>query len=144
MAIEVSDVRRRVRGVIESARKRAQERRALADRAAHEFEDFLRDRAVPMFQTVAAALVAEGHRFKVHTPAGSVRLASDANAEDFIDIALDTTADPPAVVGRTSRGRGRRLITAERPVREDVPVGQLTEEDVLSFLLTELTPFVER
>ena len=144
MPIEVSEVRRRLRGVIESARKRAQERRASTDRAALEFEDFLRDRAVPTLQTVASALVAEGHRFKVHTPAGSVRLASETNAEDFIDIALDTTADPPAVIGRTSRGRGRRLVTSERPLREDVSVGQLTEEDVLSFVMTELLAFLER
>ena len=48
------------------------------------------------------------------------------------------------VIGRTSRGRGRRVNTAERPVKESVPIDQLTEEDVLDFLVTELAPFLER
>lgn len=144
MAIEVSEVRRRLRGVIESARRTAQERRVRHDRASAEYEDFLRDRAVPMFHTVASALVAEGHRFKVHTPVGSVRLASDLSPEDFIELTLDTTSDPPTVVGRISRGRGRRLVTAEHRLREDAPMEEITDEDVLSFLMREVVPFVER
>lgn len=144
MAIDVPDVRRRLRGVIESARKTAQERRVRHDRAAADYEDFLRDRAVPTFHTVASALVAEGHRFKVHTPAGSVRLASELSPEDFIELTLDTTSDRPVVVGRINRGRGRRLVTADRPVREDVSIAEISDEDVLSFLMREIVPFVER
>jgi hypothetical protein len=87
--------------------------------------------------------VAEGHRFKVFTPAGSVRLAAESSGEDYIELGLDSTADPPVVVGRTSRGRGRRQIS-ERPVQEDVPIEDLTDDDVLAFLLRELTPFLER
>lgn len=144
MSIEIADVRRRVRGAIESARRAAQERRARTDQAAREYEEFLRDRAVPVFHAFASALVAEGHRFKVFTPAGAVRLASEASAEDFIEIVLDTASDPPAVTGRVSRGRGRRLVATERPITEGVPIAELTEEDVLSFLVSEIAPFVER
>jgi len=144
MALEVSDVRRRVRGVIDAARKAAQQRRAMSDRAAAAYEEFLRDRAVPVFQTVAAALVAEGHRFTVHTPAGAVRLAAESSSEDFIELTLDTATDPPTVLARTSRGRGRRQITAERPVSETASVDQITDEDVLSLLMAELPAFVER
>jgi hypothetical protein len=142
--MEVSEIRRRVRASMEAAKRDAQERRVRSDKAAHEYEDFLRDRAVPLFHTVASALVAEGHRFKVFTPADSVRLASEASGEDFIEIALDTSADPPVVIGRTSRGRGRRQVTSERPVNGDVPITDLGDEDVLAFLLAELTPFLER
>jgi hypothetical protein len=142
--MEVSEIRRQVRAVIESARREAKERRVRSDRAALEYQDFLRDRAVPLFQAVAAALVAEGYRFKVFTPADSVRLASDASGHDFIELSLDRTVDPPAVIGRTSRGRGSRLVESERPVREGKAIADLSDEDVLAFLMEEITGFVER
>jgi hypothetical protein len=141
--MDVPEIRRRLRASIEAARRDAQERRGRSDRASRAYEEFLATRAVPLFQTVASALVAEGHRFKVFTPAGSVRLAAESSGEDYIELGLDSTADPPVVVGRTSRGRGRRQIS-ERPVQEDVPIEDLTDDDVLAFLLRELTPFLER
>src|SRR5215203_2867589 len=142
--MEISDIRRRLRAGIEAAKKDAQERRVRSDEAGRQYELFLRERAVPLFHSVGSALVAEGHRFKVFTPADSVRLASEASGEDFIEIALDTSADPPVVIGRTSRGRGRRQVASERPVNGDVPIADLSDEDVLAFLLAELTPFLER
>jgi hypothetical protein len=89
-------------------------------------------------------LSAEGHQFNVSTPSGSVRLSSASRTEDYIEIVLDTMEDPPEVVGRSSRGRGRRMIATERPVRERTAVAELNEEDVLAFLLTEIVPFVAR
>ena len=142
--MEVSEVRRRVRAAIDSARRQAQERRVRTDRAALEYQDFLRERAVPLFQTVASALAAEGYRFKVFTPADSVRLASDANGTDFVELALDTTSDPPAVLGRSSRGRGSRLVASERPIRENVAIAELSEEDVMAFLTEAIPGLVER
>lgn len=140
--MDVSEVRRRLRGAIEQARREAVERRQRADEAAKQYEQFLEQHAVPMFHVFAAALTGEGRRFKVFTPAGSVRLASESSGEDFIELALDATQDPPRVLGRTSRGRGRRMITAERPL--DTPISSLTDDDVLSFLVAEIVPFVER
>ena len=142
--MDIPEIRRRLRASIEAAKRDAQERRGRSDHAANAYEEFLSERAVPLFHTVASALVAEGQRFKVFTPAGSVRLASEASGEDYIELVLDTTADPPVVVGRTSRGRGRRQIASERPVKDDIPIENLKDEDVLAFLLTELTPFLER
>jgi hypothetical protein len=142
--MEVSEIRRRVRAAIESARREAKERRVRSDRAALEYQDFLRDRAVPLLQTVAAALVAEGHRFKGFTPADSVRLASETSGNDFIELSLDATTDPPTVIGRTSRGRGSRLVDIERPVREGMGIADLSDEDVLAFLMEEIAGFVER
>ena len=141
--MEIPEIRRRLRASIEAAKRDAQERRGRSDHAAKAYEEFLSERAVPLFHTVASALVAEGQRFKVFTPAGSVRLASEASGEDYIELVLDTTADPPVVVGRTSRGRGRRQIASERPVNDDIPIENLKDEDVLAFLLTELTPFLD-
>src|SRR5512145_2808138 len=105
--MEVSGVRRRLRAAIERARREAQARRERSDVAAREFDRFLNERAGPILQVLAAALVAEGYRFKVFTPADSVRLASEGSGDDYIELSLDSEQDPPIVVGKVSRGRGR-------------------------------------
>jgi transcription elongation GreA/GreB family factor len=144
VSIDIAEVRRRVRGAIDTARRQAQERRARSDQAARDYEAFLSERAVPVFQAFRSALVAEGMRFTVATPASTVRLVAEGSSEDYLEIVLDTTADPPIALGRVSRGRGRRLVTRERPVAEHASIGQLTDEDVLAFLVSEIGPFVER
>jgi len=142
--MEVSEVRRRLRAAIERARRQAAIRRERSDAASGDFERLLAERAVPVFQTLAAALVAERYRFEVFTPAGSVRLSAARSTEDFIELALDTSGDLPVVVIRTSRGRGRRHVSTERAVRSGSEIAGLTDEDVLGFVLDEIEPFVER
>jgi hypothetical protein len=142
--MELSEVRRRLRAAVEEARRQAAERRARTDAGARAYAELLEQRAVPVFHQVASALAGEGHAFKVFTPAASVRLASQRSQEEFVELALDDTSDPPTAIGRTSRGRGRRLVSAERPIREGVAIDMLTEEDVLEFLLQEIAPFIER
>jgi hypothetical protein len=140
--MDVPEVRRRLREAIVRARNEAQQRRTRVDAASRDYETFLADRAVPLFHTFASALVGEGLRFKVFTPAGSVRLASEGGGDDYIELTLDTTGDNPQVVGRTNRGRGRRLLSSERPVKDGSDVASLTEEDVLNFLVEEIGPFL--
>ena len=142
--MEVSEVRKRFLQTVDRARRAAAEQRARADAAARTYEVFLEQVATPVFRMLSSALKAEGHPFAVHTPAGGLRLASDRAAEDFIELSLDTSADPPGVIARVSRARGHRVVSAERPVREGVAVERLTEEDVLEFLLAEIVPFVVR
>ena len=88
--MEVSDVRRRIRGAIETARVRAAERRTRNDDAARAYEVFLTAVAVPAFHVVASALTGEGHRFNVITPGRAVRLSPERTSEDFIELSLDT------------------------------------------------------
>ena len=140
--MEVSEVRRRLRAAIDQARRDAAQRRERVDTANREYDQFLAQVAVPTFQTIANVLVAEGHRFTVNTPAGSVRLASERSGEDFIELALDTSHDPPVVVVRTSRGRGSRQLNAERPIT--TPISSLTDSDVVQMVVEEIPPFVER
>ncbi len=142
--IEVSEIRRRLRQAIEQVRRTAVERRARAEAAARAYEEFLSQVATPVFRMFASALNAEGYRFAVFTPVGGLRLMSERSPEDFIELFLDAESDPPAVAGRTNRGRGRRVVTAERPVREDTAVEQLTDEDLVEFLLAEIAAFIER
>jgi hypothetical protein len=142
--MEIPEVRRRVRAAIEHARRDAKERRERSDASARAYGEFLGARAVPAFNTVAGALAGEGYRFKVFTPADSVRLSSEGSPENFIELELDSTEDPPVVVGRTNVGRGRRAITREQPVRRNTPVADLTEDHVIEFVLAEIPPLLER
>ena len=142
--MEVSEIRRRLRAAIDTAREAAADRRTRSDQAAREYETFLAERAVPVFHQFAGVLTAEGHPFKVFTPAGAVRLASDHSPDDFIELSLDTGTDPPEVLARISRGRGRRMVTHERPVAGRTQIAYLTEEHVLEMLLEEAPAFLQR
>lgn len=141
--LEVSEVRKRLRQVIAKAREESVARRALADTAERDFGRFLEGVAAPVFRQFAGVLKAEGYPFHIATPAGGVRLESERAREDFIEIALDISG-PPVVIGRTSRSRGRRVLTDERVLCDGADVARLTEEEVLAFLLTAVPPLVER
>ncbi len=142
--MEISEVRRRLRAAIEKARRESAERRARTDVAARDYDTFLSQHASPVFHQFAAALKAEGHQFNVFTPASSIRLAADRSPEEFIELFLDDSSDPPAVVGRTTRGRGRKTVSSERTLKDGASIADLTDEDVLAFLLEEITRLVER
>lgn len=133
-----------MRSALDVARRNTTARRERSDAAARQYEQFLTSIAVPVVQQFASVLSGEGHHFNVATPSGAVRLSSSGSLEDYIEITLDTSEDPPEVIGRTNRGRGRRVITSERPVRERTAVDELNEEDVVAFLLTEIVPFIAR
>jgi hypothetical protein len=66
---------------------------------------------------------------------------SDRSAEDFIELVLDTSGDEPSVVGHTSRSRGHRVLESEQTLGAP---GELSEEEVLEFLLKALEPLLER
>ena len=67
-----------------------------------------------------------------------------AGRDDYIEIALDTSADPPEVIGRTSHSRGSRTIAEERQVKSGAPPQTITEEEFLEFLVEALGPWLER
>jgi hypothetical protein len=140
--MEVSDVRRRLRSAIEEAKRRASDRRTRVDQASREYEQFLTAIAVPVTHAIAQALIGEGHRFKVLTPAQTVRLVAEFSPDDYLEIALDTNREVPAAVVHTSRGRGRRSVETERAFSGRI--GELTEDEVITVLLEELIPLIER
>jgi hypothetical protein len=142
--METSDVRRRLRQSLEQARKASADRRARADAARAAYGAFLRDVATPVFRLVANVAKAEGHPCTVFTPAEAVRLATERNAEDYIEMWLDASLDPPQVATRVSRRRGRDVTSTEGLLRAGASVGGLTDEDVLVFLLAEFGSLVER
>lgn len=141
--METSVVRKRITDTIEQAKRTATLRRQRAEEAARAYAQFLDTIGVPLMRQVAGVLKASGYPFSLHTPSGGVRLASERNAEDFVELSLDTSGEEPMVLGHSSRARGRRVIESERAIAE-VSVAHLTEEHLLQYLLKEIEPFVER
>ena len=141
--MEISDVRRRVTETVERAKRAASERRARTDEASREYAAFLETIAVPLVRQVANALKVQGFPFGVYTPSGSVRLASERSADDYIELTLDTSGEQPVILGHSCRARGRRIVERERPIGNG-GVRDVTEEQVLGFLLEELESLVER
>jgi hypothetical protein len=142
--IEISELRKRLRSAIDQSRRAAAARRAQLDAAGAAYTQFLDQMAGPLVQMFANALRAEGYHFTVFTPTGGLRLASSKSADDFIEFALDTSHAEPLAMLRVNRARGRRVMQHERPIKGRTAVEKLTEDDVLTALLEEIGPLVER
>jgi hypothetical protein len=83
--------------------------------------------------------------FQVLTPAGTVRLQSDRERDDFLEVVLDGSKGTPKVLGRTSHVRGSQIETTEHKIGDaGVIVSDLTDEDVFEWVLRVILPFVER
>jgi hypothetical protein len=144
VAIEPSELRKRVRATIDHSRRKAAARRTKVDEAAAAYQELLESTATPLVRMLTNTLKAEGYDFTVFSPTGGLRMALAKSADDFIEFTLDTSQDEPFAALRINRTRGRRIVQHERPVKGRTPVATLTEEDVLQALLEELAPFVER
>jgi hypothetical protein len=129
---------------MDEARSRAQARRQHTAAAELAYATFLQNVATPVTRMVANALKVEGYQFTVFTPGGGLRLAADRGRDDYIEFKLDTAGQQPEVVGRVSRTRGSRTLEEERPLKPGGAPEDLSDEDVLSFLLNALAPWLER
>ena len=142
--MEVSEVRRQLRHAIDLARDRAQQKRHLVAEAERAYAAFLEHVATPTTRMMANALKAEGYLFTVSTPNGGLRLASDRGRDDYIEFALNTHDNQPEVVGRIRHTRGSRTLEDERPVKAGAAPPDLSDVDVLTFLVSALEPWLER
>jgi hypothetical protein len=142
--IETSELRKRLRLAIERSRKAAADRRTKLDEASAAYKELLQGTATPLVQMLVNVLRAEGYPFTVFTPNAGLRMASARSADDYLEFALDTSANEPVVMLRVNRTRGRRVIQHERAINQGTPIERLGEEDLLQALLEELGPFVER
>jgi hypothetical protein len=139
---DVGEVRKRIRAEIDKAKRDQAERRTRVAEATKAYEAFLETAAIPVFRMFANVLKAEGLHFEVMTPAGGVRLQSERNRDDAIEMELDTTADPPQPLVTVTRVRGSRVVQSDRSVKGSSPLVQLTENDVIEMLIEELRPWL--
>ena len=139
---DVAEVRKRIRAEIEKARRDQADRRTRVSEATRAYDEFLQNAAIPVFRMFANILKSEGLNFEVMTPSGGVRLQSERQRDDAIEMELDTSADPPQPLVTITRTRGSRVIQSDRTIKGSNPLVQLTEEDVIDMLLEELRPWV--
>jgi hypothetical protein len=140
--MEISAVRRRVQQGLAAARTRAQERRQQTDAAVRDYAVFLETVATPLVQQLANVLKVEGYAFTASTPGDGVRLTNDRGRDDFVELALDTSGERPQVIGRITQSRGSRRLDEERPIKPGALPSELTDDDVLEFLMQTLEPWL--
>jgi hypothetical protein len=147
--VETGEVNKRLKIATEHARAQAAARRHQDADATKAYETFLEQVATPLMKQLASALKAHGHGFTLFTPAAGLRLASDRQRDDFIELALERGDSAPGdgilqVVGHISHVRGSRTLTRTLPVKPGAPPASVTDEQLLSFLLEALRPWIER
>jgi hypothetical protein len=143
--MDVSDLRKRILGALDDARKQSVVRRQAVDEAGAAYETFLSTIATPLIKQAMHVLKGEGQPFVMHTPAGHVRLASESSPDTFVEFELDATSATPQVIGRTSLSRGRdRHVVEERPVAPGKGPAETSEDDVAKFLVQEIPKLVMR
>jgi hypothetical protein len=142
--VETGDVSKRLKIAMEAGRQRAAERRARDADVNAAYEGFLERVATPVVKQLANALKVEGLAFTLFTPTAGLRLASDRQRDDYVELGLERGEASLRVVGRISHVRGSRTIEETVPVKDDAAPASLTEEDVLAFLLRALQPWLER
>ena len=139
---DVAEVRKRIRTEIEKARRDQADRRTRVAEATRVYDAFLQNAAIPAFRMFANVLKSEGLNFEVMTPSGGVRLQSERQRDDAIEMELDASADPPQPLVTVTRARGRRVIQSDRTIKGSNPLVQLTEDDVIDLLLEEMRPWL--
>jgi hypothetical protein len=142
--IDIAEVRRRLRLTIESVRREAAAHRAEAAAAEAGLERLLEHVAVPLFRQFTSALRAEGHLFRVQTPAHSVRIEAERSGEDYLELALDTSRRPVAVVLRRGYTRGNHVFADEQVIAEGGDLSGVSPAGLLEALLQMVPPFVGR
>jgi hypothetical protein len=142
--LEVSQVNKRVKNAIEQARASAQARRTAAASAEKAFAVFLETVATPVSRQVVNALKVANISFTLGTPGGGLRLAAERGRDDYIEFVLDASGELPQAAGRVSISRGSRTTDEVVPVKPGSAIEELTDEDVLEFLVAALEPWLER
>ena len=125
--MEVAHVRNHLRAAIDRARQDAQSRRQRIAEAEQAYTAFLK-LADPVLRQLTSALRAEGIAFTLFTPEQSLRLASDRSRVDFLELTLDSDAQPPQVVLTTSYARGSRTLEQERPLKPGASPDEISED----------------
>jgi hypothetical protein len=142
--MEVVQIRRRVQTTLTDIKRAAGERREKMAAAERAFGTFLAEVATPTVTAVAQSLSAEGHAYRVTTPGGAVRMASDRSNRTYLEIRLGTTGREPQLVAQIGRERGSRVLEDERPICEGIAIGAVTDEQLLAALLDLLPELIER
>ncbi len=144
MPLELVQIRRRVQNRLADIKRAAAERRDRVAAAERAYETFLAGVAVPVVNAVAQSLSAEGYPYRVTTPGGAVRMASDRSSRTYLEIRLDTAGREPHLVAEIGRERGSRVFADERPICQGVAIDAVTDEQLLAAILDAMADLIER
>jgi hypothetical protein len=143
--MEPSVLRKRVREAIDAARHAAAARRAAGDAAALAWRSVRDSVVTPAWQQTVQVLRAEGHLLQVSTPGDTVRVRSEKNPQDGVELALESGSQGPFLLQRVTTTRGREVTSDERvAVSGTDTIAAITEEQAIALLLSALAPFFER
>jgi hypothetical protein len=143
--MEPSTLRKRVKEAIEGARQAAAARRATADAAALAWRSARDTVVIPTWQQTVQVLRSEGYLLQVSTPSNSVRVNSEKNPQDGVELVLETGSQGPFVLQRVTTTRGREVTSDERvAIAGTETIASITEEQAAALLLSALAPFFER
>ena len=141
--MDVSEVRRLVRDVIERARHTGGERRARNDAADRVWIDVRDQIVVPACRQVAQVLRRRAIRSRCRRLARRFAQLREVGGRCDRARARHDGATP-ALLCRVQHTRGREIRQDERVVAPGVPMAALTDEQVVALLVEVLPPFVER
>ena len=130
--MEVSDVRRRLRGAVEDARRRAAERRLRVDEASRSYEAFLDQRR----RAGVPDHVPGSHRRGLPIQGADARPGRPSRTRPLDQrLHRDRARLRSGTAGRRrphDSRRGSRTLSTERLVNEHKAIAELTEEDVVT------------
>ena len=133
--MELADLRKQIRREIDLAKEDVEARRRAADAGKVAYATLLDHVVVPLLKQVVTILRSEGWGCQTFTPIGSARLVSDRSSEEFIEFDFDTSAGP-RLAGRVSVMRGRQgMLVDEQIIAPTKSLDDISEDDVLAFLL---------
>jgi len=144
MPMELVQIRRRVQTKLTDIKRAAAERREKVAAAERAFGAFLADVATPTVSAIAQSLSAEGYAYRVTTPGGAVRMASERSSRTYLEIRLDASGREPQLVAQVGRERGSRVLEDEHPVCPGMAIETVTDEHLLAALLDLLPELIER
>jgi hypothetical protein len=143
--MEPSVLRRQIRDAIDGARQAAVARRAAGDAAALAWRAARDTVVIPSWQQAVQVLRSEGYLLQVSSPADAVRVNSEKNPQDGVELSLESGSQGPFLLQRVTTTRGREVRSDERvAVAGTDIIASLTEEQAVALLLSALAPFFER
>jgi hypothetical protein len=141
---DVGEVRKQLKHAIEAHRKANAARRAESDQATKQFETWLQLVGEPLCREVTSALRGEGYPFRLQTPQGVARISSERSPDDFLELAFDSRRTPVALVLSRGYTRGSKTYSDERVLCEGATIDQVEPQQVLSALVEDILPLIER
>jgi hypothetical protein len=141
---DVGEVRRQLKHAIDAHKRANVARRADSDQATKQFETWFQMVGEPLCREFTSALRGEGYQFRLETPQGAARISSERSADDFLELAFDSRRTPVALVLSRGYTRGSKTFTDQRVLCEGPRIDQVEPQQVLSALVEDILPLVER